>query len=379
MTQTNRVVRFIKRPDGAPTPDIFAFEEIPLDPLGPGQFRVRNALISMDPALVSRMRPESNYAESVNPGEVMHGYAVGQVVESNNPAAKVGEVRLGRFDMQEFSTQDDADETRVINLGIAAPEHYLSVVGITGATAYFVLQEICDPKPGDVMVVSAAASSVGRVAAQLAKAQGVKLVGIVSTDDKAKALVTAGVYDAATSYRGKSVEALSADIGALCPNGIDIYFDNTSGDISEALMDHYNDFARIAVIGRLGIAHITDTKKDVGRRDANIMLAHRIKKQGFVLLDYNDRMMEAAFSLARMVKAGALQADIDMAEGVEAIPTAFFRMLNGENTGKQLVRVGTIDEATDPAPRKIGELLTGPGPLGPLALKIMKRRGAKGR
>ncbi len=376
--QTNHLVRFIKRPDGAPTPDIFTTEAEALAPLNAGEFRVRNALISMDPALVSRMRPESNYAESVNPGEVMHAYAVGQVVESKNPHAKVGEVRLGRFDMQEFSTQTDAAETRVINLGIAAPEHYLSVVGITGATAYFVLQEICDPKAGDVMVISAAASSVGRVAAQLAKAQGVTLVGIVSTDDKAKALVAEGVYDAATSYRGKSIDELSADIGALCPNGIDIYFDNTSGDISESLMDHYNDFARIAVIGRLGIAHITDTKKDVGRRDANIMLAHRIKKQGFVLLDYNDRMMEAAFSLARMVKDGSLQADIDMAEGVDALATSFFRMLRGENTGKQLVRVGTIDEGADPANRKVGQLLTKPGPIGGLALKLLKRRNAKG-
>lgn len=377
MTKTNRVVRFLKRPDGAPTPDIFAREDIELPALKDGEFLIRNAIISMDPALVSRMRPESNYAESVNPGEVMHGYAVGQVIESKNPGAKVGEVRLGRFDMQEFAIESDPKATRVLNLGIAAPEHYLSVVGITGATAYFVLQEICEPKAGETMVISAAASSVGRVAAQLAKAQGCRLVGIVSTDEKAKALVAEGVYDAATSYRGKSIEALSADIGALCPDGIDIYFDNTSGDISESLMDHYNDFARIAVIGRLGIAHIMDTKLDVGRRDGNIMLAHRIRKQGFVLLDYNDRMMEAGLALARMVKAGTLKADIDMAEGIDSVPTAFFRMLKGENTGKQLVRVGELDLARDPGPRKVGELLTKPGPIGAFALNLMKRRGQK--
>lgn len=374
--QTNRVVRFLKRPDAAPTPDIFALEDMAVPDLGPGEFLVRNALVSMDPALVSRMRPESNYAESVNPGEVMHAYAVGQVVKSNNPAAKVGEVRLGRFDMQTYSVQSDAAESRVINLGIAAAEHYLSVIGITGATAYFVLQEICTPKVGETMLISAAASSVGRVAAQVAKAQGCKLVGIVSTDDKAKALVAEGIYDAATSYRGKSAEQLSADIGAICPDGVDIYFDNTSGDISQAVMDHYNDFARIAVVGRLGIAHITDTTKDIGRRDGNIMLAHRIKKQGFVLLDYNDRMMEAALSLARMVKAGTLKADIDVMDGADNMPAAFFRMLDGKNEGKQLVRLSDIDDAADPASRGVGRLITSPSfPAGPL-LALMKRRAS---
>ncbi len=377
MGETNHFVTFVQRPKGAPTPDIFQMGQAPVAPLADGAFLVRNALLSMDPALVSRMRPESNYAESVEPGTVMHAYGVGQVVESRHPNVKVGEVRLGRFDMQTHSVQTDADASRVLNLGIAAPEHYLSVVGITGATAYFVLQEICEPKAGERMVISAAASSVGRVAAQLAKAAGCKLVGIVSTEEKAQSLVAEGVYNAAVSYRGKEIAALAADLKQACPDGVDIYFDNTSGDISEAVMDIYNDFARIAVIGRLGIAHITDTTKDVGRRDGNIMLAHRIKKEGFVLLDYQPRMMEAGLSLARMVRAGTLKADIDMMEGINQVPDAFFRMLRGENTGKQLVRVGDLDESKDPAPRAIGRLITHPAfPAKPL-INMMKRKGSK--
>ncbi|MGB1087352.1 MAG: zinc-binding dehydrogenase, partial [Alphaproteobacteria bacterium] len=297
----------------------------------------------------------------------MHAYGVGQVIESRNPAAKVGEVRLGRFDMQTHATLTNPDDYRVLNLGIAEPEHYLSVVGITGATAYFSLAEICQPKAGETMVVSAAASSVGQVVAQLAKAKGCRLVGIVSTDEKAAALVAEGVYNAAVSYRGKAITELADDLKAVCPDGVDIYYDNTSGDISEAVMDLYNDFARIAVIGRLGIAHITDTTKDVGRRDGNIMLAHRIRKQGFVLLDYQPRMMEAGLSLARMVKAGTLRAQIDMMEGIENVPTAFFRMLAGENKGKQLVRVGALNDAVDPAPRGVGRILTHPAfPATPL-------------
>ncbi|CAE7487025.1 mhpA [Symbiodinium microadriaticum] len=348
--------------------------EAPVDDLPDGAFLVQNAILSMDPALVSRMRPESNYAESVNPGEVMHGYCVGQVIESRNPTVKVGEIRLGRFDWQTYSVQTDPEASRVLNLGIAEPEHYLSVVGITGATAYFTMQEICQPKPGEVMLVSAAASSVGQVAAQLGRAAGCRLVGIVSTDEKAKQIVADGFYDAAVSYRGKPVDALAADLAAACPEGVDIYFDNTSGDISEAVMDIYNDFARIAVIGRLGIAHITDTKKDVGRRDGNIMLAHRIRKEGFVLLDYQPRMMEAGLSLARMVRAGTLTAQIDMAEGIDNAVDAFFRMLDGKNQGKQLVKLSDLDTKADPAPRAIGRLLTHPAfPAKPIISAIRRR------
>ena len=371
----NRFVRFVKRPDGAPTPDIFERGSEELAPLKEGEFRLRNAIISIDPAMVSRMRPESNYAESVEPGEVMHSYGIGQVIESKNASVKVGEVHLGRLDMQTYSTMGADHDNRIMNLGIAAPEHYLSVVGITGATAYFTLQQILEPKAGETMLVSSGASSVGRVAAQLAKAKGARLVGIVSSEQKAAGLEAEGVYDRVVSYRDKSVEELAADLAEACPNGIDCYFDNVSGDISEAAMDLYNDYARIAVIGRMGIAHIMDTKKDIGRRDANIMLAHRIKKQGFVLLDYQPRLMEAGLSLARMVRDGSLTAEIDMMEGIENMEEAFFRMLSGQSTGKVMVRLAEIDEAKDPAPRAIGRLLTHPSfPAKPIINLLSKKR-----
>lgn len=375
MGRTNQFVRFVQRPQAAPTPDIFEMAEAELPALKAGEFVIENKLISMDPALVARMRPEGNYAESVEPGQVMHAYAVGQVVESQNPAVKVGEVRLGRFDMQQFSVQGDAGASRTVNLGIAAPEHYLSVVGITGATAYFVLADILRPRAGLTLLISAAGSSVGQVAAQLGRAAGCRVVGIVSTDQKAEGLVASGLYDAAVAYRDKSVAALSTDLAAACPAGVDLYFDNTSGDISEAVLDLYNDYARIAVVGRLGIAHLPNTADDVGRRDNNAMLAHRLTKQGFVLLDYDPRMMEAGLALARMVRAGTLKAEIDMMQGIENAPAAFFRMLAGENRGKQLVKLGEIDVGQDPAPHGVGRLLTHPAfPAGPI-LHLLRRRG----
>ena len=211
----------------------------------------------------------------------------------DSPKVKVGDVLLGRFDMQEYALCDDAITYSKVNVGLAEASWYLGTVGVTGATAYFGLLEIGQPKVGETVVVSSGASSVGSTVAQLAKMKGCRTVGIVSTDDKAERTRARYGYDAVLSYRGKSVEALTTELGAVCPNGIDIYFDNTGGDISEALLDLYNDFARIVVCGRVAISHLADTHLDRGRRDHNVMLTKRIRKQGFVLLDYRVRMPEA--------------------------------------------------------------------------------------
>lgn len=358
LPERNNAIRFLKRPVGRPQPDIFESIVLPMPQPGHGEFLVRNLCLSMDPALVGRMRDENNYAESVNPGDVMHAYGIGQVVQSRNPAVKTGEVRLGRFDMQEYSLQKDPDESRQINLGLADLPLYLGPVGITGATAYFGLYDIAKPKAGDTLVVSAGGSSVGSLVAQLAKMEGCKTVAIVSTEAKARQVIIDYGYDDAVSYRDKTPEQLARDLRNACPLGIDIYFDNTSGDISEALLDLYNDYARIVVCGRLGISHLSDTRQDTGRRDNNVILAKRIRKQGFVLLDYKPRMMEAIVQLAAWVKQGKLKANIDTLEGIRNAPVAFFRMLNGESNGKQLVHLADVDHAMDPAPRWLGNLLT---------------------
>ena len=358
MTQTNRFIKLVKRPEGRPTPEIFSHEEAPIAALKSGEFLIKNLILSMDPALVGRMRDEDNYTESVNPGEVMHAYGVGQVIESKHNKVKVGELRFGRLDMQEYAVCKKASEYRKINAGLADPSWYLSVVGITGATAYFSLYDVCKPKQGETILISAGGSSVGSVVAQLAKYEGCRTVAIVSTDAKAEEVKKEWGYDAAVSYRGKSIEELSRDLGYACPNGVDIYYDNTSGDISEAVMDHYNDFARIAVIGRLGITHLSDTRLDTGRRDNNLILAKRITKQGFVLLDYQSKIMGAILKLAKMLKQGELKIKEDYLHGIDQTPAAFFRMLDGESKGKQLVKLGEVNDQLDPSPRWLGNALT---------------------
>ena len=358
MSTNNRFVKFDKRPAGAPTPDIFSVQSQKLRAIKSGEFLMRNAYLSMDPALVGRMRDEDNYAEKVNPGEVMHAYGVSQVIESKHPDVKVGEVRLGRVDMQQYTISGDDNAFKKINQGLAKATHFLGAVGITGATAYFAMRDIGQPKPGETVLVSAGASSVGTVAAQIAKLNNCRTVAIVSTDEKAKQVKQDWGYDAAISYRGKSIEQLSQDIKQACPKGVDVYFDNTSGDISEAVMDNYSLGARVAVVGRLAISNLPDTRLDKGRRDSNIMLTRRVKRQGFVILDYHQKFKGAFIQLALWIKQGKIKSKEDIIEGIDNAPDAFFRMLDGKNNGKQLVKLADIDESLNPDPTWAGRMLT---------------------
>ena len=186
---------------------------------------------------------------------------------------------------------------------------------------------------------------------------GCRTIGIVSTDEKAKRIKEKWKYDAVVSYRGKSIDEIRNALQAVCPNGVDIYYDNTSGDISEALIGLYNDFARIAVIGRLALSHLNHAREDIGRRDNDEILVKRIKKQGFVLLDYKPKFLAGMLYLSKMMKQGKLKADEDVLEGIDQLPTAFFRMLNGENKGKQLVKVSEINHSIDPAKTGMAKML----------------------
>ncbi|MEH6345596.1 MAG: NADP-dependent oxidoreductase [Bermanella sp.] len=357
MSTINRFVKFEKRPTGAPTSEIFSVQNKELPAIKAGQYLMRNAYLSMDPALVGRMRDEDNYAEKVNPGEVMHAYGVSQVIESKHPDVKVGEVRLGRVDMQQFTISNDNDAFKKVNLGLAKATHFLGAVGITGATAYFAMRDIGQPKPGETVLISAGGSSVGTVAAQIAKLNNCRTVAIVSTDEKAIQVKQDWEYDAAISYRGKSIEQLSQDIKQACPKGVDVYFDNTSGDISEAVMDNYSLGARVAVVGRLAISNLTDTRLDKGRRDNNIMLTRRVKRQGFVILDYQKKLRGSLIQLALWVKQGKIKSKEDIKIGIDSAPDAFFRMLEGKNNGKQLVKLADIDDKLIPDPNWVGRML----------------------
>lgn len=355
---SNKLIRFIQRPKGKPGPEIFKQDEENIAPLQAGEFLGRNCYLSMDPALISRMRDESNYAGQVNPGETMQAYGLTQVLASKNPKIKTGSVLLGSIGMQEYVVASDADEFNEINLGIAEATAWLSAVGITGATAYFGLLDIGQPKSGESLLISAGNSSVGTITAQIGQSLGLRTVAIVSTEQKVADAKSHWGYSDAVSYRGKSIEQLSADIAKACPKGVDIYYDNTSGDISEAVLDNFNDYARHVVIGRLGISHLNDSHLDTGRRDNNTVLSKRIRKQGMVLFDYKPKMRGALLQLAKWTRHGQIKYQVDILDGIENVVPAFFRMLNGESQGKQLVKLADIDAKADPCNRAVGRLFT---------------------
>ena len=268
----------------------------------------------------------------------MHAYAVGEVVESKNDAFPVGQKVYGQFGMQEYKLADASSMSFPVD-DIPKLSYYLGVLGTTGATAYFALNEICQPQKDQCLVISSAASSVGSIAGQLGKQAGCRTVGIVSTEEKAEWAKKEYGYDEVISYRGKSIDQLEQDLAAACPNGIDMYFDNTSGDISEALLNLYNDHARIAVVGRMALSHLQDSTQDTGKRDNSIILSRRIKKQGFVVIDYLNRFQESAKALYTLIAQGELIVKEDVLEGVEALPTAFMKVVEGTNEGKQIVKL----------------------------------------
>lgn len=339
MENGNTVVRLVRRPEGRLAPDIFSVEEEPLAPLADGEFRLRVDYLAMDPALLSRMRDEDNYTAGVSPGDVMQANGVGAVVESRNADARVGETRAGQTGMQAFATLADAGTTRVVDAAGVEARWYLGVLGTTGMTALLALEKIGDLKPGETVLISSGGSMVGSIAAQLAKRQGCRVVGIVSTAVKAQQIIDDWGYDAALPYRGRSVDDMAADIGNLCPDGVDVYLDNTGGDITEAVLDRFNPYARHIVTGRVAVAHLKDTKADIGRRDQNVVLVKRLRKQGFVVLDHLDERARAEQKLRGLIDQGAIRFREDIVQGIEHAPAAFFRMVNGESRGKQLVAV----------------------------------------
>lgn len=334
----NKNIRLDRYPEGLPTSDIFSISNNKVPDISAGQYLIKNLFIAIDPALVGRLRNENNYAEQVQIGEVMHAYCVGEVIESKNSAFSKGQKVYGQFGMQEYKISDENTVCFPVK-DIPKLSYYLGVLGTTGATAYFALNEICQPKKDECLVVSSAASSVGSIAGQLGKIHGCRTIGIVSTEEKAKWAKKEYGYDEVISYRNKSICEIEHDISLACPTGVDMYFDNTSGNISEALLNLYNDHARIAVVGRMGLSHLNDTTQDIGRRDNSIILSKRIKKQGFVVLDYIQRFTESAHELYSLISKGELIIKEDILEGVENLPTAFMNVVQGKNQGKQIVKL----------------------------------------
>ena len=335
MRDTNRRWLLERYPEGMPVESDWRLEEGPLPDPGPGEMLVRSLYLSVDPYMRGRISPSKNYAAGVALGEVMCGGGVGEVVRSNLPGFAAGEiVESFGFGWQDFAVLPEAG-TRKVDPTLGPLQSNLSYLGLPGLTAYFALLDVGQPRPGDTVLISAASGAVGQVAGQIAKLAGCRAVAVASSDDKLAWCQDLG-YDAGVNYRTSG--DLAAAIGEACPDGVNVFFDNTAGPIHDAVMQHLASRARVIVCGTVALADRFG-QPDVGPRFLRQIMIARARVQGFLLFDYADRFEEARARLAAWAASGRLVHREDILDGLERMPEAFLRLLTSRNFGKQMVRV----------------------------------------
>lgn len=337
----NRQILFRQEPDGLPTPACFELAESEVPALTDGQFLTRNLFLSLDPYQRMLMSARWEFrGGAMAPGQVMVGRCVGEVIESKNADFPAGTHVVGGLGWQTHSISDGSNiEFRPTDRDGIPLSAYLGACGNSGTTAWGGLKFIGDPQPGETVLVSAAAGSVGSVVGQLAKAWGCRAVGIAGGPEKC-ALVTGEFgFDACVDY--KSDEDLFDQIRAAAPDGVDVYYDNVGGEMLDGIMTCMNNYGRIPVCGVLS-SYNRDGSNDApwpGVKNTRLIFDKRLRIQGFLQSDFNAHGDDMRAGLADLVAAGQVTLAETIAEGIEAAPEAFIGMLKGANKGKQLVKL----------------------------------------
>lgn len=338
IASTNHQVRLKARPTGIPQAEHFEIVEAPLTEPAEGQVVVRNLYLSVEPAMRGWVSSVGNYSEPVPIGGVMRSFAVGRVVASRCTAYQVGDVVTGLLGWQAYAVVDASAIQRRVDEASGLPiSTALGVLGINGLTAYFAMLDIGQPKAGETVVVSTAAGSVGSCAGQLAKMQGCRTVGIAGGPQKVALCREAFGFDAAIDYRAPAGGSLDEAIALACPKGIDVYFDNTAGAISDAVLKHLAVGARIIICGTASVASWNPPPQ--GPRVERHLLLKRARMQGFLIFDHASRYAEGISALTPWVKDGLIHYREEVLEGIETAPDAIAGLYRGENLGKRLIRL----------------------------------------
>ncbi|TDG13694.1 NADP-dependent oxidoreductase [Seongchinamella unica] len=337
MADTNRQWLLKERPTGMVGPEHFERVESPMpspDP-GAGEVLIKTLMLGFDPAMRGWINDERSYLPPVGLGEPMRASGVGQVVVSNNPALPAGTLVQGLLNWQEYSIAgaDSLVPPRPLPQGIP-PNMALSVFGTTSLTAYFGLLDVGQPKQGDTVLVSGAAGATGSVVAQIAKLKGCRVIGIAGGSEKCQWLTDACGVDGVIDYKHDDV---SARLAELCPDDVNVFFDNVGGETLEAGIDHMADFGRIVLCG--AISQYNNRERAPGPGNLMLLVARRIRMQGFIVLDYLDRADEAYGDIANWVMDGKIAWREDIQEGFDNIPATLQRLFRGENQGKQLLKL----------------------------------------
>ncbi len=312
---------------------------------GAGEALVRALYLSVDPYMRGRMTGKTTYAKGVQPGEVMVGGVVGEVVESNDPRAARGDIVEGMLGWQDYAVAP-AKTLRKIDPANGPISTALYVMGMPGLTAYFGLLDICRPQPGETVVISGAAGAVGSLVGQIAKIKRCRAIGVAGSDEKIRYLTEELGLDGGFNY--KETSDYTAKLKELCPNGIDVYFDNVGGEITDAAIRTINTRARIAVCGQ--ISQYNAEEPEMGPRWLSQLVAKQAKVEGFLVTQFADRYEEGLKQLATWLRDGRIRYREDVVEGLENAPAAFIGMMQGKNIGKQLVKVAEAGAALAEAP-----------------------------
>lgn len=337
MATMNRRVVLASRPHGEPTPAHFRLEETRVPSPGAGEILLRTRWLSLDPYMRGRMSAAKSYAAPVGIGEPMTGGTVSEVVQSGHPEFPVGTLVQAFGGWQDFSVSDGKG-LRTVDPGRAPPTTALGILGMPGMTAYTGLLNIGTPKPGETVVVAAAAGPVGSLVGQIAKLKGARAVGVAGGPEKCAYLTRELGFDAALDHRS---DDLPGALAAACPAGIDVYFENVGGAVFDAVLPLLNDFARMPVCGL--VAGYSATELPPGPdRSPNLMravLTKRLKIQGFIVWDFASQIDAFEREVGGWLRDGAVRYREDVVEGLENAPEAFIGLLKGRNFGKLIVHV----------------------------------------
>jgi NADPH-dependent curcumin reductase CurA len=330
----NRQWRLVRRPRGMVKEADFTWTEDPVPDVGAGQVLVRNLYLSMDPTQRGWMARDT-YIPAMAVGDVVRSFGVGQVVGSRHDGYRPGEIVQGGVGWQDYLLTDGGGLLPIAKLpkDVDIPLA-MSVLGLTGVTAYFGLLEVGRPRAGETVVVSGAAGATGSVVGQIAKIQGCRVVGIAGGPDKCAWLTAEAGFDAAIDYKAEAVDRRLAE---LCPEGIDLFFDNVGGEILDAALANLAMHGRVVICGAISVYN--EKAPPPGPRNYLSLLTRRGRMEGFLVLDYMERASEAVAALSGWVREGKLRYEVDLQEGLEKAPATLLRLFEGKNRGKQLLRI----------------------------------------
>jgi len=323
------------RPHGMLSEASWQLREAPVPQLAPGEALVETLYLSCDPTQRGWMEDRPSYMPPVALGEVMRAVSVGRVVESRAPSLEPGDLVEGMAGWQQYSVVTGGGPFGAAKVPAGTdPQQLMSVLGLTGLTAYFGMLDLGVPKAGETVVVSGAAGATGSIAGQIARIAGCKVIGIAGGPDKCAWLTGEARFDAAIDYKHEDVRAR---LRALAPHGVDVYFDNVGGDILDAVLEQIRMKARVVLCG--GISSYNEIEPPPGPRNLMNLVIQRGRMEGFIVIDYAARFGEARDALKRWVDAGEIAYGLDVVQGIERAPEALLRLFSGKNLGKQLIQV----------------------------------------